>query len=186
MKHRTDTGFERIYDLYQRPVLAYCLRRASRDDAYEAANEVFTVAWTRFDDMPSGEATLPWLYGVARRVLSHKRRGANRFLRLSAKAASTRAPRPLSPEAVIVQRQEYETVCRAVADLKSPDREMLLLSAWEGLTHAEISQNMGYSLAAVDKRLARAKQRLRRRYEAVQLNDARSSRANIAIRGEGP
>ena len=92
MKHRADARFERIYDQYQRPVLAYCLRRASRDDAYEAANEVFTVAWNRFDDMPLGEATLPWLYGVARRVLSHKRRSATRFLRLSAKAASTRAP----------------------------------------------------------------------------------------------
>jgi RNA polymerase sigma-70 factor (ECF subfamily) len=66
----------------------------------------------------------------------------------------------------VVQRQEYDTVIEAIRGLGADDREMLLLSAWEGLTHAEIAEAMDYSLAAVDKRLARAKERLRRQYEA--------------------
>ncbi len=160
----TDTRFERIYERYRRPVLAYCLRRTSRPEAYEAANEVFTVAWRRSDDMPHGDGTLPWLYGVARRVLSHQRRSVARRTRLAAKAVGTASVAPPGPEAVVVEQYEHAAVRDAVDRLKADDREMLLLSAWEGLTHAEISELMGYSLAAVDKRLARAKERLRRQY----------------------
>ncbi len=164
---RTDTAFDRLYEQHHRPILAYCLRRAPRDDAYEAANAVFTVAWRRADDMPTGDGTLPWLYGVARRVLSQQRRAANRFSRLVSKAVQITEPAPAGPETVVVQRHEYETVVRAVRRLRDDDREMLLLSAWEGLTHAEIAEAMGYSLATVDKRLARAKARLRRQHEAT-------------------
>ncbi|MEE8330360.1 MAG: sigma-70 family RNA polymerase sigma factor [Acidimicrobiia bacterium] len=163
----TDPGFERIYEQYHRPILGYCLRRTSREEAHEAANEVFTVAWRRFEDMPSGDGTLPWLYGVARRVLSHQRRSKTRFAMLTGKAATIVDPPPPGPEAVVVQRQEYETVWRAVARLRPDDREMLLLSAWEGLSHAEIAACTGHSLFAVDKRLARAKQRLKRQYDAI-------------------
>ncbi len=185
MSQPTDPRFSRIYELYQRPILAYCLRRTNREDAYEAANEVFAVAWSRFDSVPAGEQALPWLYGVARRVLSHSRRSANRRARLSAKTASMPIGRPPDTETVVVQRQEYETVCRAVSNLKPDDREMLLLSAWEGLSHAQIAESMGYSLAAVDKRLVRAKQRLKRQYDALYAQETLRPPASTLGGGEG-
>ena len=185
MSNPSDPKFERIYERYQRPVIAYCLRRTSRVEAYEAANEVFTVAWRRSADMPSGDAALPWLYGVARRVLSHQRRSVARSRRLVERATATPSPQPPGPETVVVQRQEYETVCKAVQNLKPEDREMLLLSAWEGLTHAEIAASMNFSLAAVDKRLARAKQRLKRQYEATYATEMRRPPTNNVEGGEG-
>ena len=163
--------FDQIYERHHRSVLAYCLRRTSPDDAYAAANEVFEVAWRRDSDIPDGERTLPWLYGVARRVLSHQRRSATRFSRLTSKAARQAPPYQPQPDHVVVQRLEYETVCSAVNRLPADDKEMLLLSAWEGLTHAEIAETMGYTLTTVDKRLARAKQRLKRQYEAVSATE---------------
>ena len=39
------TQFNRIYDRHHRSVLAYCLRRTSESDAYDATSEVFSVAW---------------------------------------------------------------------------------------------------------------------------------------------
>jgi RNA polymerase sigma-70 factor (ECF subfamily) len=180
---RTDTGFDSLYERYHRSILAYCLRRTSRADAYEAANETFSVAWRRYDDMPSGDRALPWLYAVARRVLSHQRRSATRFARLAVKATSVPIPHPPGPDAVVVQRQEYATVIAAIGRLRPDDREMLFLSAWEGLTHAEIASTMGYSLAAVDKRLARAKQRLKRQYEALYATEM--PRPPSAVEGGG-
>ncbi|MCP3976413.1 MAG: sigma-70 family RNA polymerase sigma factor [bacterium] len=185
MSNVTDPKFDRIYELYERPILAYCLRRTSRDHAQEAINEVFTVAWRRLADMPSGDRALPWLYGVARRVLSHQRRAANRSLRLAGKVASQPHSEPPGTESIVVQRHEYETVCQAVEQLRPEDREMLLLSAWEGLTHAEIANSMGYSLAAVDKRLARAKQRLRRQYDAMYATGTHRPPASTAKGGDG-
>lgn len=185
MTNVTDPKFDRIYELYERPILAYCLRRTSRDHAQEAANEVFTVAWQRLADMPSSDRALPWLYGVARRVLSHQRRAATRSLRLTGKVAAQPRPEPPGTESIVLQRHEYETVCRAVEQLRPDDREMLLLSAWEGLTHAEIADTMGYSLAAVDKRLARAKQRLKRQYESTYVTRTHRPPASTVKGGDG-
>ena len=45
--------------------------------------------------------------------------------------------------------------------------EVLSLAAWEGLPHSEIAEVLGCSIAAVDQRLHRAKQRLARHYHAI-------------------
>ena len=137
-----------------------CVRRASRTDADDATAEVFAVAWRRRHDIPGGDRALPWLYGVARRVLSHQRRSAHRFRRLAVRVTELRDPPLPDPEAVAVQRQEYADVRRAVGQLASGDREVLLLAAWEGLSHRQIADVLDCSQAAVDKRFIRAKQRL--------------------------
>jgi RNA polymerase sigma-70 factor (ECF subfamily) len=167
MDSSTESRFDRLYQRYERQVLAYCLRRTGRPEAFEALNEVFTVAWKRAADMPSDEGALPWLYGVARNVLAHQRRSVARRARLFTKAAAASSSPPPDPESVVVERAEHAAVRAAADRLRPEDREMLLLSAWEGATHSEIAAAMGYSLDAVDKRLARAKERLRRAYEST-------------------
>lgn len=162
-----DKRFEELYSLYFREVLAYCLRRGSADDAYDAANEVFTIAWRRLADVPTGEAARPWLFVVAKRVLYRRRRGASRFRRLVEKAGGIRQRGGADPETVVVQRVEYETVLQAASRLSVRDREVLNLAAWEGLAHSEIAEVLGCSIAAVDQRLHRAKQRLAKQYHAT-------------------
>jgi RNA polymerase sigma-70 factor (ECF subfamily) len=56
---------------------------------------------------------------------------------------------------------------RAAASLSRSDREMLSPAAWEGLPHREIAEILGCSIAAVDQRLHRAKQRLTKQYRAM-------------------
>ena len=51
-------------------------------------------------------------------------------------------------------------VVDALAALRSADREVLLLSAWEGLPASQIAERFGISTKAAEKRLSRAKQRL--------------------------
>ena len=163
---RTEAWFDRLYEKHHRPVLAYCARRTASADADDAASEVFTVAWRRRDDVPGGERALPWLYGVARNVLLHQHRSSARFRRLTTRVAAVQDPPPPTPDAVVVQREEYTLVRDAVGQLRSNDREVLLLSAWEGLSHSQIADVLGTTQAAVDKRLTRAKQRLAKKYEA--------------------
>ena len=71
-----DRRFDELYAQHFREVLAYCLRRGQVDDAYDAANEVFAIAWRRIADVPHGDPARPWLYVVAKRVLYRRRRGA--------------------------------------------------------------------------------------------------------------
>ena len=66
-----------------------------------------------------------------------------------------------------MQRVEYETVLQAASRLSVRDREVLNLAAWEGRAHSEIAEILGCSIAAVDQRLHRAKQRLAKQYHAT-------------------
>ena len=181
---RTEAWFDRIYQENHRLVRAYCMRRAPAPDVDDAVSEVFAVAWRRRNDVPGGSRTLPWLYGVARRVLSHQRRGAERFRRLKGRVAAVQDPPPLHPDSVVVQRQEHLEVRRAVAQLRPADREVLLLAAWEGLSHREIADVLGCSQAAVDKRVSRAKQRLAKQYTSHTGTETHRPPASAAGGGE--
>jgi RNA polymerase sigma-70 factor (ECF subfamily) len=165
-----------MYERCQPRVLSYCLRRTAASDAADACAEVFAVAWRRRHDMPSGEKALPWLYGVARKVIGHHWRGNRRRGNLVARAGGRRAPPPLTPEDVLVEHEDHVKVRQALSRLGEMDREVLMLAAWEGLSHSEIASVVGASLAAVDKRLVRAKKRLAREFDVVTRLPATRSR----------
>lgn len=179
---RDEAWFERLYERHHRAIAAYCLRRIGSDDAAEATNEVFTVAWRRRADVPGDDRAVCWLYGVARRVLSHHRRSADRSRRLATKASAVRPLAPPGPDAEAVDRADRQLVRDAVQRLGDIDREALLLAAWEGLSHAEIATVLGCSQAAADKRVARAKVRLAREYAAI---DTRSPEHVRSVRRGG-
>ena len=171
---RDEDWFDRLYTRHRAALLAYCARRVGPVDAHDAVSEVFSVAWRRRDDIPTAKRELPWLYGVARNVVSHHWRSDRRSRRLVEKVGAMHAPSEPGPDALVVERSEHAAVREAVAALKRTDREVLLLSAWEGLTHGEIASVVGCSQAAVDKRLARAKTRLAKQYERVNESHALS------------
>jgi RNA polymerase sigma-70 factor (ECF subfamily) len=108
---------------------------------------------------------LPWLYGVARKVIGHQWRSARRRQNLIRKAGGQGRLTPPIPEDVVVEHADHVRVRSALALLKEIDREVLILSAWEGLSHAQIAAAVGITLAAVDKRLTRAKKRLARQFD---------------------
>lgn len=158
--------FTRVYEDHHKAVLAYCLRRVNPQDAHDAAAEVFSVAWKRLNDMPTGDKELPWLYGVARNVISHQRRSAGRFRRLVGRVSAQPVRHVPDPASEVLHRADLVRVLDAAATLKSTDQEILRLAAWEGMRHADIAEILGISIAAVDQRLHRAKRRLVRVYES--------------------
>jgi RNA polymerase sigma-70 factor, ECF subfamily len=64
--------FEALFRDHAGAVRVYAARRAGLGDADDVVAEVFVIAWRRIDDLP--EDPLPWLLGVARRVLANRRR----------------------------------------------------------------------------------------------------------------
>ncbi len=66
--------------------------------------ETFLVAWRRLDDVPAD--ALPWLYGVARRVLANERRSAGRRAALEQRVATTAADASERSEAARRTRSE--------------------------------------------------------------------------------
>jgi RNA polymerase sigma-70 factor (ECF subfamily) len=150
--------FDRMWTDHHRHVLAYCLRRVDRAVADDVCAEVFVVVWRRLDDVPEPPRTLPYLYGVAGRVLSNQRRSARRRIRLDERL---RVVHPTLP-GVAELSDDDRIVAAAVRGLRRVDREIVMLHAWEDLLHDDIAEIMGMSRAAVDQRLHRAYRSLER------------------------
>lgn len=124
--------------------------------------EVFLVAWRRLEDLP--EDPLPWLLGVTRRVLANRRRGEVRrsamHNRLMADAYRAAQTRPLEATDGVV--------AAALARLDERDREVLLLTAWEGLGHADAARVLGIRTGTLTVRLHRARRRFARLLAAAE------------------
>ena len=149
------TPEERFRALFARhyPALyRYAGRRLGRDEAADAAAEAFTVLWRRISQVPPEPDTLPWLYGVARRVVANAERSQRRRHRLVVRAAQglTEEDSPPDPAGVL----------SALESLRPDDREVLRLAAWEGLGPREIGNVLGCSPNAAAIRLHRARRRL--------------------------
>lgn len=156
-----DPTVEALYTAHYADVLAYCARRVGRNDADDAASEVFMVAWRRRNEIDWAMAR-PWLFGIARGVIANGWRSERRRLRLVGRASSLAPDAPPTPDVVVVRRAEDEEVLAALKELGDIDREVLMLSAWEGMSAPEIAVAMGVSTAAAEQRLHRAKRRLAR------------------------
>lgn len=160
MGRNADAEFEALYHRHYRFVLGYCGRRVPSSDVQDAVAETFLVAWRRLDEIPSGEAQRPWLYGVAYRVIGNKRRSHSRRQRLAERVAGIRPAPVESPDVQVVRRIADRDVLEAVGKLKDLDREVILLALWEELTGPEIAEVLNISEAAVRKRTSRARKRL--------------------------
>ena len=154
--------FDALYRSQNQAVLAYCARRASRADAWDAASDVFLVAWRRLDDVPQGEEATAWLLGIAYKVLANQRRSASRNRRLFRKMAVTDSIVSNLADEPIVRREEEAEVIASLSRLRDTDKEILQLSLWEELKPEQIAGILGISRNAVDQRYFRAKKRLSR------------------------
>lgn len=154
--------FRQLYNATFDAVRRFCLRRLPASDVNDALSEVYLVAWRRFDEVPSDDKALPWLYAVARNVVRHIDRSNRRRHRLTAKALRQPTVTVPSTDVVVVRRAEDEESLRALNELSATDREVVLLRAWEGLSAPEIATALGISRAATEKRLSRATHRLER------------------------
>jgi RNA polymerase sigma-70 factor (ECF subfamily) len=144
--------FEVVFDESYEPLLAYAHRRVGAD-ADDVVAATYAVAWRRLEDVPSDP--LPWLYGVARKVISDQRRAARRR---EALAEQVRAHSEREPDTI---PQLRPPLFAALARLSSADREAILLVAWEELSAEQAAKAMGCSTTAFRVRLHRARRRLR-------------------------
>jgi RNA polymerase sigma factor (sigma-70 family) len=143
---------EALFSEHAGAVRAYARRRVSTAAADDVVGDVFVVAWRRLDDVP--EDGLPWLLGCARRVIANQRRSVRRQTALLERLSREQPPAPDGP------RSADAVLGEALATLSDGDREVLMLTAWEGLQPARAAAVMGCSPRTFSMRLHRARRRL--------------------------
>jgi RNA polymerase sigma-70 factor, ECF subfamily len=157
LPRRSDPRRWTVYEQHAAAIRAYAARRVEADAVDDVVAETFAIAWRR---LPREGDPLPWLYGVARRVVhghrrSHSRRGAL-VQRIAGRGGDARAaPDPAEHIA------GDPTLARAFATLTDGEREAISLVAWEGLGHADAARAAGCSTATFTVRLSRARAHLR-------------------------
>ena len=155
MSDRDEAWFTAVYRDHYRDVVRYGVRRLGDvDRSTDLAQEVFTIAWRRRDQVP--DHSLPWLYGVARRLIANQWRSER----------TSRAVQPIADAFRAIQTDHPELVA-ALADLNAvlarltdTDREILRLIGWEQLTLGEAATVLGCSYTAAKVRMHRARRRL--------------------------
>ena len=159
--------FRSLYDQHAPAVYRFFLRRVEEESAaQDCTADTFLVAWRRLDDVPGGERTLPWLYGVARHVLQNHYRSNTRSRKLFLRLGWLRSDVEPTPEGVVLRRTEDRAVLDALRHLRPEDQEILRLSVWEELSNPQIGELMGCSAHAVAQRKVRATHRLARQIDA--------------------
>jgi RNA polymerase sigma-70 factor (ECF subfamily) len=154
--------FKALYDRTYDRVSAFVLRRGfSEHETRDVVAETYMTLWRRIRDLPD-DSTLAdaWVFGVARRTIANVRRSEKRRGRLAERLFEQHhLDSPSAPEVP-------DRILQVLAELPRRDREMLQLSVWDELTHAQIARVVGCSENAVAVRLHRARKALRRQYDA--------------------
>lgn len=161
-----------LYEQYEKQISAYALRRTSSADANDVVAETFLTAWRRREDIPAEPKTLPWLYGVSRRVLANQRRSDDRRSRLRDRLTRERTSAH-SPVTLIESADAFGEVTEAIRSMSDADAEILRLTAWEGLGPTEIAEALEIEPTAARQRLFRARQRLTEQLDKQAIDKTR-------------
>ena len=157
-------AFGELFWRHNGAVHGYMARRTGRDVADDLVAEVWLRAFrsrSKFDlHYPDAR---PWLYGIARNVLSS-------HWRQLAKAA------PLVPAAIsdpwpeleehLEENEQRVALLKALDMLTNEEREVLLLVAWEQLSPTAIALMLDVPASTVRNRLHRARVCMRSGLEA--------------------
>lgn len=169
--------FGGLFDRHGVAVRRYVVRRVGISAGEDLAAEVFVRAFrARSKYRVERESALPWLLGVANRVISEHRRIERRRL--------------ATIERLLVEDRELASsadagltleVVRALRRLPAAYRDTLLLLVWGELSRAEVAAALGVSVGTVNSRIARARKRL-----ASDLAPLRQpARTELRVNGEG-
>ena len=164
---RVPERFGVVFDRHAAAIHGYIARRLGRDAADDLVAETFLVAFRQRGGYDPGQPSArPWLYGIATRLVSRRRRDEVRFFRAIARTGIDPAADPVAEPVADqgIRRADARTLHRqlagALTGLAAADRDALLLVA-DGLSYAEAAQALGVPDGTLSSRVARARRKLR-------------------------
>ena len=167
--------FGPIVERHQDRVVRLCQRfLGDRDEALDAAQEVFLKAFRHAGDAEPRGQLYTWLYRIA---VNHclnrlRRRKIVRFLSLGGSGEEEHPlAEPASPapdaEAELTTRERWQRTRRAIDALPPGQRSVVVLAKFEGMAYREIAAALGITEGAVESRLVRAMRRLQAAQESA-------------------
>jgi RNA polymerase sigma-70 factor, ECF subfamily len=156
--------FASLFDRHAPHIHRYLARRVGPQAADDLVAETFLVAFgKRAGYDPRFRDARPWLYGIATNLVGqHRRQEVRQFrLRLSAGPAPIQNDDAERTVVNLTAQSVRAALGEALTALAKPDRDVLLLIAWEQLSYDEVARALGIPIGTVRSRLHRARTRVR-------------------------
>ena len=156
-------AFRAIVDRYRGLVFRLAMASlGSREEAEEAAQEIFLRAYRSLRGFRLGSRFLPWLYSIASNYLKTAAVRTRRLRDRLVRGADERLPAAESddPQSSTGRSQSLEEIRRAVDDLPAPLREVVRLYYFEAMSVEQAGAALGIGRENVKSRLLRARRKL--------------------------
>jgi RNA polymerase sigma factor (sigma-70 family) len=142
----------------------YFLKRAPSGEIDDLVQEVFLRMQTHMSREPI-EHLDRYLFTVASSVLSDqaRRRAVRRHAAHETLQEVHHPVEDLTPERVLLNREELEVVVSAIADLPVRTRDVFVLHRFEEMSCGSIADELGMSVSGVEKHIMKALRLLRAR-----------------------
>jgi RNA polymerase sigma factor (sigma-70 family) len=144
-------AYVQLVERYRAPLIGYVYGLTGRrEEAEDLAQEAFCRVWEKLPTLRRRESCAGWLYRIAHNLA----------------VSAARRPRMAVLVHDPVGREEkpadrWLEVHRAVAELPEPQRVVVSLRHFSGMSHEEIAEALSIPAGTVRSRLSRAYERLR-------------------------
>lgn len=187
----SSAGSAEAYSVFFRrhvdPITRYAVRRcASPDDVADLVGECFLVALQAAHRyVPETDTALPWLFGIARRLLAKQRRKYVGNRRLEIKVSNSfpvfTAAEDDAVASAIDAAKQAPLLEDALDRLTRSERDVLELVAYDGLSPSEAAHALDITPNAARLRLSRARRAVRNHLDSTTTVGAAQEGAGFAF-----
>jgi len=157
-----DSALDRLMTRWQVPLRSFLYRHTqNEEDALDLAQETFVRVFRHRDRFRSDAKFSTWLFAIAFNLARDRARQRHRHPAQSLDGTPEPADNRL-PFASIDENERASAVRAAIAELPDDLRAAVVLFEYEDKSHAEIAGIVGASVKAVETRLYRARQMLKK------------------------
>jgi len=178
IQNRDEAGLEELI-LHYSPLFHYIVAPIVKDphDREECVSEIAMRIWNKIDQYdPYRGSWTGWLTAIARNVALNKVR-SQRTQNLNASdlsdlnEAETLPSKDLSPEEQVLRAEQKAILAKALDTLPHGDRILFYRKYYYLQSTAQIASELGMTERAVEGRLYRLKQKLRKKLEGGVLHE---------------
>jgi RNA polymerase sigma-70 factor (ECF subfamily) len=150
-------AFEELFHLYEKPLTNYLFRLSgNRARSEDLLQDAFLRLWKAAPTYEPSAKVSTYIFRIAHNLFLNDA-ARRREKALESMEAETRS----DPSSDLNRRELQSQVQRAVESLPEGEREVLLLSEYNGFKYAEISEILGIPVGTVKSRMFSAVQRLK-------------------------
>ena len=131
-------------------------------EAEDLVQETYAKALRGFSSFKTGTNFRAWMYRILRNSFLSSRTGLKQMVALDEEEGDSVVPADTTtPESILLEQADRNTVQRAMEELPVHFREILLLCEVEEMSYQEIAETLVIPVGTVMSRLSRARKALR-------------------------